>query len=453
MASGSPLFAACAERRLPQDCRDSILTFLTIQECLTYGSTSKAILLDILPDLQRRRREQFLFRYGYQTKNPYTLKPILPKNGNNYSDEEKGSVLSESSGQGSDIHILPSITERMQALFRMLPSSHPFNGDLRELALDLRQEVRKEHPTTTDSFVSSLLQLQQVTKAHRLHSSMLYRCTIGISRPRRPGDEQRYSPRATAESPTGILTVSLEHYIGDALCACYFMGHASTGVLDGGLVTHKQWVAHLMSELRRQTDDDIRTCNALTWYQLWVYLHSTFLRCFPFTPDQQEQLLGLSSGICGRTLHDNNDTMAFVHPHFPYALGNFTHLARFLDHYDDNFPAPAVHCTTLNDFGPLGPAFRGRDSIRTIRMDPQFVMSEFAHYWWPVSSGQSTFSVWPRLVEHGLAPYRYDPLLGRWLTGRNPVIPWMMQLHQACRQNRPMTVEAPLVTIEVRNHE
>ena len=481
-------------QKLLPDCRDAILQYLSIRDCLRYGTTSKTNLVGILTDLQRRRKEQFLCRHLYQLHQPSVLKTrtiIVSKESINdgaNGDICQGPCLVSTVDQTSEEdtwHELPSVAERIQSLYRSLPSSHPFNSDVRELMLDLTQT--KDMPTalttkmneSNDSiansiningtdFEYSLAQLRRLTKAHRLHASLLFQCTIHCN-PKRcdPGllynttvshgasrrDGAAAAVTTTATTTTNntsegdasnLLTVFLTQYIGDVLSAYYLLGHSVAGLVEGG-PSHGQWTTYLSKCLRlQQTNNNTGTSsiNALEWYQLWVYMHSSLLRLSPFTPTQQTELGLCPSGIYQPLMtipveqtqeHTTTRTTDSIVPPYPFVVGagstvvgELTELTEVLSEWTPNMPH-GIHRTTFNHFGPLGPTFRGRDRVESIWMSP-----------WPLISllkKQAEVSGFPR----------FRPWL---FAGRNEVVlQWLLQLLQECKKSRPMTVTPPLVRI------
>jgi hypothetical protein len=426
-------------RGLLPDCRDHVLRYLTIQECLFYGTTSKASLFDIFSDLLRRRREQFLLRHAYQIGHPSILRPV-PEGSEGQADYlGEDALLSTNLLDEHQWHVLPSIAERIQSLYRALPSSHPLDMDIRELFLDLKQQPAvTEYPITNAAlgFRSCFFQLQNLTKAHRLHASLLSRCTIA-SNPT-PCDPGLYTTTSRVSNPS-CLTVLLEHYIGDTLCAYYLMGHSIAGLVEGG-PTHGEWTKALLTQLRQQNNR--QSINALAWYQLWIYFHSALLRTFPFSPSQQAEL-GLSvCGIRGATVPEK---LTYIHPHYPY-MGTDTSVVaettELVQAFSEQTTTPrAAHRTTLNRFGPLGPAFRGRDRVQSNVMDPGFLVHRLQHPSYVIPS------TW-FLVEQKQHIILDSPAFHSWFTAEDDVIQWMLELKQECGKSRPMTVVPPLVTIE-----
>jgi hypothetical protein len=385
-----------------------------------------------LSELQRLRRYQFLSRHAYQLQDPSRLRVLLYGT----TDDDDTSILSDSLANKDRWHVLPSVAEQVQSLSRALPSSHPLEEELRELVLDLQQEVILI--IDNDEDVSK--QLKRLTKAHRLHASLLSRCTLNC-RPIRcdPGflTTRTTTPCSDDDPDPTTLTVTLEHYLGDILAAYYLLGHSISRIVQGG-PTHRQWSQQITSQLQQQSTD------ANVWYQIWIYFQSTLLRSFPLTPDQCTALKVLPCGIRGRTVPQNVD---YIHPHYPY-IGTGTLVVEettdvvqaFLQHTSVEDIPRLVHRTTLHHFGPLG-AYRGRDRVRSITMDPGSVVHRLHH---------PSFCIPPTwfLLEQGRHEILDNPAFDAWFVGQDGVLQWMLELQEECGRSRPMTVQPPMVTIE-----
>jgi hypothetical protein len=443
--------------QLLPDCKDHVFQFLTLQECLNYGTTSKTSLHDVLPNLRQRRKNQFLTVYCYQIEYPSVLKPVKSNHDTEPPTRDSVPITNQPPDDTAFCsrlvdkdhwHQIPSVCERIVSLYRAMPSSHPVNKELLELISDLKQgdqNFSQAHKSSSDvDLSSSYNQLQRCTKAHRLHASILAQCTVHSN----PSPCSRYSAvnvtNVSASDPTS-LNVTLETYVGDVLCACYMMGHKVAGIIEGGF-THVDWCKHILSLVQKK-----QTHYARSWYQFWVYLHSTLLRTFPFTPSQMMTLLGSTSGICGTSVPHNVD---YIHPHYCY-LGMEAHLVQqttkvvrtLLLQLANSFGEPPAvttrmaHQTTMNHFGPLGPSFRGRDEIRTRIMNPFSLLHRLHHPSYEIPT--TWFLVQQK--EHMIIDSR---TFHSWFAGTDTVVRWMLELKEECGKSRPMTVTPPIVTIE-----
>ena len=447
-------------QRLLPDCHNAILQYLTIQECLRYGTTSKTGLVGILSDLHRRRKEQFLVRHMYQLRHPFVLKVVTTDDERNVDSSNRGSAFCQPPEE-HHWHVLQSAAERIQCLYRSLPSSHPYDKDVRELLLDLNQAsfnvtITKANSSNDIADASSMVstngtnfeflcrQLRRLTKAHRLHARLLSQCTIQCE-PRPCDPALLYTTLRVGTSRRDIssafindnarfsTTVFLGHYVGDVLLAYYLLGHSIAGLVEGGS-THTDWTGLLAKSLQQHIFNDScdNSINAKDWYQLWIYLHSSLLRVLPFTHSQQD-VLGLCLNMqVSTTPNSEREQHNIAYPPDPYFRTIKTavdELSGVLDHLTESTAtAPfGVHRTTYNHFGPLGPTFRGRDRIQSTLMRPGTLIS---------------------LLKEQVEVFGSFPLHS-WLARHDEAMQWLIQLTQECKKSRPMTVTPPLVTIEL----
>ncbi|CAJ1966288.1 unnamed protein product [Cylindrotheca closterium] len=458
----------CYIDELLPECKNHIFQFLSLQDCLRFTSTSKRSLISALPQLWQRRQEQFYQRYCYQIESPNLLQrwskkwdPASAADTTTKSAEDDTIFCSPLVDQ-NHWHVIPAVGERITQLYQCVPATHPSNNELRALKTDLEQDgnsSKKSQRTTMNSAddhdhfqatTSPLQELRNCTRAHQLHASILSMSTVKCN-PRRC---DRYSTTARTRigsknvANNNSLSATLETYMGDVLVSCYLMGHKISGILEGG-PSLDDWNQHVLSLLR-----PVEAQKALSWYQYWVYLHSTLLRTFPFSVEHAAILLGSSkSGILGRSIPQG---LSYIHPHYCY-MGQEpkqvemttkivrTLLLRLANHEADAEPPSTLlrmaHQTTMNQFGPLGPAFRGRDEIRTRIMNPFSLLHRLHH---PSYALASTWF----LVEQKEHIVLDSRTFHAWFRGTDTVVGWMLELKQECSKSRPMTVMPPVVTVE-----
>lgn len=450
MSSPSPLFS------LPPDSRHHVLDYLSLRDCLLYSQVSRQCLLDVVPGLKRRRSRQFCQRHAYQLLDPCRLVPVrdiaaFTSPTRDLLESDHGCLLQEINGDEKQWYIVPSIAERIQALYRALPPSHPSNEDVRQLLLDLQHEpsLLSDDGITTSHFGTCLEELRSISKAHRLHDFILSEATISSSPP--PADTG-FAANATSEMRAGSsLTTTLEQYIGDVLIAYYCMGHSIAGIVEGP-TTHRRWTLDLLHPRRQEIVE-----GPLHWYRRWVYLHSTILRTFPMTRQQLEsyKLASPPSGIQGRTEPRKTE---YIHPHYCF-LGTGTPVVGETTAVVSDLIVPIannsssqrskyIHKTRWNQFGPLGPAFRGRDRVQTHSISPGLLVNRlhnpcFGHSptWLLLAEGRHFISDSPAMT-CWFAPFTEAA------DGMDKLTRWIAILPRECSKNRPMTVQPPIVTIE-----
>ena len=388
---------------LSPDCRGRVFRFLTLFDCLQFSETSKTSLEHILVEVDRRRRDQFLVRpceeltaSGDTILNLSTsiLQSELPpgdelvahnnnnNNNENGNENDNGKTCNDKTKRDNgrlgdhpflhravdhdsdddDVYqqllqdkeirrswyLLPSVKERIEGLYRTIPSTHPFNNDLRDLVSDLRyhkmiedgngrmkHKSNEQQPNDHDL----LQRLSSVTYAHRLHASLLSRCTINLSPD--PYNNHNLNNDGNGDCNTESFTVTLDRYMGDVLSVRCLIGHSyyfgsrtkSTSgddsidmtdsndgvdnsknevVVEGG-PSFDQWIDHLVSfkktssnptrtaSINNNTDNNELSIEDNTnngdeipstkdWYQYWVFFHSALLRISPFSVQQAQQL-------------------------------------------------------------------------------------------------------------------------------------------------------------------
>lgn len=580
---------------LPSDCKGRIFEYLSYKQCCRYGQTSGMSLSDILPELQRRRRCQFFssYQYYFHSKTNTLIVESTVKNKNDDAEataamvtmttsQKKTRTKKRSSNKNHDvddvdeeeeekvINVMPTVTERIQCLYRIVPMSSPLNDELRELVLDLKTEtIPPEYQNSTTKIMSNKThnidklqenetgddsttifdkrtlsfrtlfdQFRRLTKAHRLHATILARCTIHCQ-------VSDSSPsNGTTENPNKF-SISLERYMGDVLCATFLMGHSIASIVEAS-PTHADWATTLI----RQTTSNQRASTTTTTnaengaivtndtttlgttssssssssefsqlssfaspsarssYSYIVYLHSSLLRIMPMTRSQWEILLGpLISGIPGGMVLStptfingienemSDNFMEYLHPHFPY-VGVFSpSILRERGDVIANCPLTLVGGrieTITHQFGPLGPAFRGRDNIQVLELPIQHLLRRlgdgaysFPLYWSSnqyyipemLSSASASSDVRPSTMtsmsaattstgsnlsnqndnndqqqqgqeqQQRWVELRTSPHYQFWFTGDDQVMSWMIRLKQESMQIRPMTVQSPIVSI------
>jgi hypothetical protein len=429
---------------LSWDLKDQVLDFLPLRSCLRYTQASHQCLRDVLPHLKRRRSRQFCKRLAYQMGNPHKLRPINSLNDPTSIPIETSSPLQYLTGDKEQIHIVPSVTERIESLYRALPYSHSSSEGVRRLLLELQgqpPDLLLEDGIRSSHFPSSLQELHLVTVAHRSHEELIRACTVNCSPPR--------ANLGFWDNPGAALTTTLEQYIGDVLLAYFLVGHAIAGMVEG-FTSHSHWTDHLLS------------CDSSPqlWYKRWVFMHSCILRTFPVTTNQLQQYKLPAVGIIGRTDPQGVD---YIHPHYCF-LGcsardtvvedttkvvSHIYRACLLDFDERTAEGALVYRmdTRWHSFGQLGPAFRGRDHVQSVHMSPD-TMSVFLS-----SPGFAMAPPW-LMMEEGQHVIHDNPLYHAWFTAEveprtdsESLGSWFLRMPQICYQNRPMTVEPPVISL------
>ena len=300
------------------------------------------------------------------------------------------------------------------------------------------------------------------------------------------------------------LTVLLDEYMGDVVACYYLSAHSLAGIVEGG-PTITEWVGNQLAPMVERTSEKYKKRNSkpYDWYKLWVFLHSNLLRNIPLTLEQAEQRvrLGPLAGIMFETIQVRNDltlrqvdnidghnqdnmqqnrnatgieanrgarldgansppTRKVTHwfrPPLCFSTGivdqaqivhnNASPAVDYINQiFGSNMRDPVnvgMHQTTMNHFGPLGPAFRGRDNVTTQTMSPYTLIGLLANHsrlllmdpYFGLNSNQRSGDNVSRF--------------GRFLSDNDALLKWLTDLRHESSRVRPMTVLPPLVTIRV----
>lgn len=306
--------------------------------------------------------------------------------------------------------MLPSVRDRMESLCRALPT----NGFHKEEALRIFHEINRPNDEIvvlsflesaeegiSERFRAAFQSQQMLLRSHRLHASLLSSVISG---------NPSHSALQHQQHGEDTFIAPLDWYICDVLCASYLISHAEASLVEGG-PTESAWMDKILSE-RQQ-----RAQQAFFCYHAWTYLHSSLLRIAPFTLGQQRQL-GISSLVA------EGDRQ-----HLPFSCGRRNHVKQVQVWNSLGNLQPLR--TTLNDFGRLGPTFRGRDLIQS--------RTVFA---------PSCLDVTREFVGMHGDFSTMSPFLRSWRAGEESVITWLLFMHREAGKARPMTVSPPVVAVK-----
>jgi hypothetical protein len=215
--------------------------------------------------------------------------------------------------------------------------------------------------------------------------------------------------------------------MGDVLSAYYLVSHTSglADIVEGG---PSLW--NWMQQIHEQ-----ELADSYDWYRYCVYRHSSLLRVLPMTLEDAKEL-GIAPPL-GGILTQPEFTQPVGHgaesEHRPSWLLPFRCFVSPFDQFEETC-VTAVDwrmSITFNDFGPLGPAFRGRDHVSSLEL-------RRSHF-----DILRTMFCDNRLHDLRL-PYQLQEF-GR--LKHNPTFNWIFKLQYQAKMNRPMTVVPPFVTI------
>lgn len=450
----------------------AIFSFLNYRDVLSFGETSLVALVAIQGELKTRQMRM-------------TQSFSYPSYGgcDNSCRDHKVQLWDSSVSSSDGCHewtVLPTVRDRVEALCRALPTSHPQSHVVLDLLIDIDENVALQHEIPIHSSSSSssrTIHAEQVLSLHRKHcrSHKLHAMILSqVIRSNPNSIEHVYyggggAARSCVASSTTprFLTVTLDRYIGDVLCAAMLMGHGVSGIVEGG-PREEDWEHTLQSELGMDqvnvdllatalvtSDDDTDDVSSLSpmsllpmnvpvdsWYRAWIYIHSALIRTAPFSKSQLLNL-GLASSLdINRSADIGNSASSatsmpaastFLHrPHRPYMGGDKSVLMQKMSLLSNWEPLRV----TFNEFGRLGPTFRGRDLIQSHTIFPAGLISSVKHF----SQRASTNSYSTDDAATNIMALH----LRRWMSGDDAVIQWLLEVHGSVGKARPMTVMPPM---------
>jgi len=182
---------------LPPDCHDLVLGFLPLKDVIQLGATSIRSLSDIQAEI-KRRRQRFHQRFCY-----------LSTATSHHHRLDNNKALLYTPGLG-EIHLLPTVRDRIDSLVTVLSTSHHCYRQVVELQAAVAAPVTTASEHTVD-FESILIAHSINTRAHKLHAWIVHH--LLISKPSHVNLGQR-----NGDVDEGGLTITLERYVGDVLC-------------------------------------------------------------------------------------------------------------------------------------------------------------------------------------------------------------------------------------------
>jgi hypothetical protein len=338
---------------LPSECFGHICSFLELKDCLSYGASSLSTTHQLFPELCRRRR-MMKKRFAY-LRDWKSIRGI---------ESNKIGIWDEVQEKYPNTKwvSMPTVQEHVNELYRRMPSSHALYDMTAELHNELNSAdcdedvLHRNNITFQDLFPVH----QQIMRAHQLHSKILF-------------DAMDSNPL------NGSNGTSLDQYMGDVFTVAYLVNHSTLGLVEGSPTN-----ATFANIIRDEKPDSLG-------YKSWVFMHSSILRIKPFSSDQRDRL----------------------------RIPDLCKVSEFLPNncYLNEWFLSSKMTVVLDDFGPLGPVFRGRDVRRLRNIHARRLFAFFI-------SNDNT----QELSE----------------TTRS-ALDWLCLVHEEARKTRPMTVRIPVV--------
>jgi hypothetical protein len=259
---------------------------------------------------------------------------------------------------------IPSVQERISQLYKYIPSGHPMKGTIFKMKEDLAIEVSLEGVNVAYlSFITAFDFYRRLLRVQIMHATVLNH--VIHSNPM----EQK-------------SVIDLDHYMGDVLCVAYLINQTTLNQVDGGPSNGAFFCDTHPSNVQK-------SC-----YLSWVHLHSRILRVKSFTSVQRHRL----------------------------GLPEFSGLSEIVpdNHYVNEDFLSSQLTLVFREFGPLGPAFRGRDIVRFREIPARCLFAYMV--------GNDTRAPGPIAVN---------------------ALEWLFEVHEQSRKVRPMTVRPPQVRLAV----
>jgi len=372
---------------LPHDCYHNVLNHLDLADVLRYGECSIQCLQDIEPSLRRKH------------------------------DRIAVAASSGSSDAESFFH------ERVKCLDSSIPRSHSSSKYVRNLlaAIDTAAATTTNSPTDSASssqtdqasdmkmtqalrndidngdqsflITEELLKHETYLKVHKLHSRILCSVTNSyVVRQQSPPSShlQTFYRDNDRES---VTTVTLDKYIGDVLCATLLIGdsvsndmhHFSNSTLPVQPLVEQlfgeneyQWLERVITRINDDSNFSTtahgrgsgshRTAMTKSWYNIWIFLHSTLLRFMPPLDHDEWKSLGIPSLSSHLASYKNNGVAVKVkssfHSSFLPTSKSILLIKKALfqiSRIGCNSSTTCVPRFCFSDFGRLNETFRGRD--------------------------------------------------------------------------------------------
>ena len=384
MTSSSPPIINVNVNNLPKDCLGNIFSFLPLHEILQYATTSKASMQRCIAEINQRKRKLFISFHWSGNK-------IVSLGYNGQGDDtERHSVHSMHSIHSIHSTVkLPSIHQRIQSLYQNVSSSHPMHDSIYQLVQLLQTDISPKDDIqgkerlcndAGDHFNTMFHTMKHSLQFYKLHTQILtstiYPDIVTITTSNQ--NQSHTSKSAITSTSTRIhnngraLDLNLDHYLGDVYITFVLMGNISSGLVDG--ISEQKWLKTIENKTATKKEDTMATLmtnyDALTWYQCWVFIHSTLLRTIHLSSIERIQL-GLaadgnlvtqivrtsSASTATTTTTNGGQQMMMILPPVPF---QGLHKTKTMLHLYKNLYSDGVLIACFRDFGPLGPSFRGR---------------------------------------------------------------------------------------------
>lgn len=375
------------QAEIPAECSQHVFSFLAIQDCARLGLACSATLREVLPNLCRRRNRM---------KTPYAIvnhqqaelrkPPLSPTSP--IQDIEMFKACPPSSqefGPLTDLQqinslenllVFPTVQDLVEQLAVKMPLEHSQARAVAELCNSLRLDLSGDIAAVegSDYPKTSLIALfVKVMCPLKLHAQIVKHAL----RQSGQNDHSNGCP--------------LHEYVGDVLIVTYLLSNGSTQFCSSVEGSPTQFCSGAESS-----------------YASWVLLHSGILRTKQFS-EEQRCLLGIPDFNILQLLTSETSRLSLSAQLYHQRM---TAWSVSMDCFREEIFQESELTLVYDDFGPLGPSFRGRDVVRIRPISAQCMLAYFSS---PTQRGEAALFA----------------------------VDWMCLAHSQASKTRPMTVRVP----------
>ena len=372
--------------KIPAECSQHVLSFLAIQDCARLGLASSATLRIVLPNLFRRRNRMktpYAIVKHHQTEletpplSPTSsMQDIETMNPFPASLQEFGLLTTlQQTYSTENLLVFPTVQDLVEQLAVKMPLEHSQASAVAELCSSLRLDLSGDIAAVerSDSPNASLIALLvKVMCPLKLHAQIL-----------------KHALRSSQHDNSNCCP--LHEYVGDVLTVTYLLRNGST---------------HYCSSVEGSPTQFYN--GAESSYASWVLLHSGILRTKQFS-EEHRFLLGIPDFNILHLLKNETSRLSLSAQLYHQRM---TAWSVPMDCFREESFRESELTLVYDDFGPLGPSFRGRDVVRIRPISAQCMLAYLSS---PTQHGEAA-----RIA-----------------------VDWMCLAHSQASKSRPMTVRVP----------
>lgn len=320
-----------------------------------------------------------------------------------------------------DVTVFPTVQDRAEQLASEIPAMYPLKKTVQELCESLRAtDGDCELPRSPNPTPRNMIDLlRQTVRPLKLHAEVLN--------------------AALRSGGCDVGCTELHQYIGDVLCVAYLLYDCD----DSGSSNNNCSFAEGSPTPYRLAESIRRSPPSC--YRSWVLMHASILRTQQFS-DRERSLLGIH-GLQSPPEADLefHATMAsFEAQIYSKSRSSGSGMPQSagwtmpMDSYRTETFLQSEMVLVYDDFGPLGPSFRGRDVVRVRDLSAQSMLACFTS-----SNVAAAAAATVSTAAEAIAVTTDDA--GRGDARRREALAWMCVAHEQAFQARPVSVRTPVV--------